>query len=105
MDSKNKLPLEMIYHWETARAESVYMVQPMGDGKVEEYTWRRAVGEARRMAAYLKSLDLPANSRIGIISKNCAHWIMSDWAIWMAGHLSGSNAHYLPGKGAENPAA
>lgn len=88
MDTKYKLPLEMIYHWETARAESVYMVQPMGGDKVVEYTWRRAVGEARRMAAYLKSLDLPANSRIGIISKNCAHWIMSDWAIWMAGHVS-----------------
>lgn len=88
MDTKYKLPLEMIYHWESARAESVYMVQPMGGDKVVEYTWRRAVGEARRMAAYLKSLDLPANSRIGIISKNCAHWIMSDWAIWMAGHVS-----------------
>ncbi|WP_166263745.1 AMP-binding protein [Marinobacter caseinilyticus] len=88
MDTKNKLPLEMIYHWETARAESIYMVQPMGGGKVVEYTWRRAVGEARRMAAYLKSLNLPEKSRIGILSKNCAHWIMSDWAIWMAGHVS-----------------
>lgn len=88
MDTTTKLPLEMIYHWETARAESLYMTQPMGNGEVVEYTWRRAVGEARRMAAYLKSLGLPEGSRIGIISKNCAHWIMSDWAIWMAGHVS-----------------
>ncbi|MDX1635730.1 MAG: AMP-binding protein [Marinobacter sp.] len=88
MDTTTKLPLEMIYHWETARAESIYMTQPMGNGEVREYTWRRAVGEARRMAAYLKSLGLPEGSRIGIISKNCAHWIMSDWAIWMAGHVS-----------------
>lgn len=88
MDTTTKLPLEMIYHWETARAESIYMTQPMGNGQVVEYTWRRAVGEARRMAAYLKSLGLPAGSRIGIVSKNCAHWIMSDWAIWMAGHVS-----------------
>ncbi|WP_166261396.1 AMP-binding protein [Marinobacter salicampi] len=88
MDTKNKLPLDMVYHWETAKAESVYMTQPMGGGQVVEFTWRRAVGEARRMAAYLKSLNLPEKSRIGIISKNCAHWIMSDWAIWMAGHIS-----------------
>ncbi|WP_404363180.1 AMP-binding protein [Marinobacter sp.] len=88
MEAQNKLPLELVYHWETARAESIYMTQPMGDGKVVDYTWRRAVGEARRMAAYLKSLNLPEQSRIGIISKNCAHWIMSDWAIWMAGHVS-----------------
>ncbi|MDX1459231.1 MAG: AMP-binding protein, partial [Marinobacter sp.] len=88
MDTNQKLPLEMVYHWETARAESVYMTQPMGGGQVVDYTWRRAVGEARRMAAYLKSLNLPEKSRIGIVSKNCAHWIMSDWAIWMAGHVS-----------------
>lgn len=88
MDTKNKLPLDMIYHWETAKAEDIYMTQPMGGGTVVEYTWRRAVGEARRMASYLKSLNLPDKSRIGIVSKNCAHWIMSDWAIWMAGHIS-----------------
>ncbi|MGP4842603.1 AMP-binding protein [Marinobacter sp. 1Y8] len=88
MDTKNKLPLEMIYRWETAKAEDIYMTQPTGGGQVVDYTWRRAVGEARRMASYLKSLNLPAGSRIGIMSKNCAHWIMSDWAIWMAGHVS-----------------
>jgi long-subunit acyl-CoA synthetase (AMP-forming) len=88
METKNKLPLEMVYHWETAKAESVYMTQPMGNGQVTEYTWRRAAGEARRMAAYLTSLGFPEGSHIGIVSKNCAHWIMSDWAIWMAGHRS-----------------
>ena len=60
MDTKNKLPLEMIYHWETAKAEDIYMTQPTGGGQVVDYTWRRAVGEARRMASYLKSLNLPA---------------------------------------------
>ncbi|KPP97683.1 AMP-binding protein [Marinobacter sp. HL-58] len=88
MDTTNKLPLDMLYHWETAKADSLYMTQPIGDGKVVEYTWKRAVDEARRMASYLKSLNLPEKSRVGIISKNCAQWIMSDWAIWMAGHIS-----------------
>eukprot|EP00003_Mantamonas_plastica_P001754 TRINITY_DN11254_c0_g1_i1.p1 TRINITY_DN11254_c0_g1~~TRINITY_DN11254_c0_g1_i1.p1 ORF type:complete len:556 (+),score=74.72 TRINITY_DN11254_c0_g1_i1:3923-5590(+) len=88
MDTTNKLPLEMVYHWEKSKANSLYMTQPVGDGKVVEYTWARAVDEARRMAAYLKSLNLPEKSRIGLISKNCAQWIMTDWAIWMAGHIS-----------------
>ncbi|MDL0433140.1 AMP-binding protein [Marinobacter sp. TBZ242] len=88
MDTTNKLPLDMVYHWETANADSLYMTQPIGGGKVVEYTWKRAVDEARRMASYLKSLNLPEKSRVGIISKNCAQWIMSDWAIWMAGHIS-----------------
>ncbi|MGB1951581.1 MAG: AMP-binding protein [Marinobacter sp.] len=88
MDTTNKLPLDMVYHWEKAKGDSLYMTQPIGNGKVVEYTWKRAVDEARRMASYLKSLKLPEKSRIGIISKNCAQWIMSDWAIWMAGHIS-----------------
>ncbi len=88
MDTTNKLPLDMVYHWEHAKSDSLYMTQPIGDGKVVEYTWKRAVDEARRMASYLKSLNLPERSRVGIISKNCAQWIMSDWAIWMAGHIS-----------------
>ncbi|KAA1173845.1 AMP-binding protein [Marinobacter salinexigens] len=88
MDATNKLPLEMVYHWEKNKANALYMTQPIGDGNVVEYTWGRAVDEARRMAAYLKSLNLPEKSRIGLISKNCAQWIMTDWAIWMAGHIS-----------------
>ena len=88
MDTTNKLPLDMVYHWENTKPNSVYMTQPIGDGKTVEYTWGRAVDEARRMASYLKSLNLPEKSRIGLISKNCAHWIMTDWAIWMAGHIS-----------------
>ena len=88
MDTTNKLPLDMVDHWEKAKANSVYMTQPIGDGKTVDYTWGRAVDEARRMASYLKSLNLPEKSRIGLISKNCAHWIMTDWAIWMAGHIS-----------------
>lgn len=88
MDTTNKLPLDMVYHWEKTKANSVYMTQPIGGGKTVEYTWGRAVDEARRMSSYLKSLNLPEKSRIGLISKNCAHWIMTDWAIWMAGHIS-----------------
>ena len=88
MARKLSLPLDKVQYWEKQKAQEVYLTQPMGNGEVADYTWRRAVGEARRMATYLKSMDLPEGSRIAIISKNCAHWIMSDWAIWMAGHVS-----------------
>lgn len=88
METTNKLPLDMVYQWERDKPNALYMTQPIGDGSTREYSWGQAVDEARRMAAYLKSLNLPENSRIGLISKNCAHWIMADWAIWMAGHIS-----------------
>jgi long-chain acyl-CoA synthetase len=85
---KVKLPLEQAYRWEKAKADDIYLTQPMGNGVVQEYTWNRAIGEARRMASYLKSLNYPPKSRIGILSKNCAHWVMTDLAIWMAGHVT-----------------
>jgi long-chain acyl-CoA synthetase len=44
--------------------------------------------ESRRMATHLRSLLLEPGSRIAILSKNCAHWLMCDFAVWMAGHVS-----------------
>ena len=38
------------------------------------------------MAAYLKGLGYEPGSKIAVISKNCAHWIISDLAIQMAGY-------------------
>jgi long-chain acyl-CoA synthetase len=40
------------------------------------------------MAAYLKAQDWEPESRVAILSRNCAWWIMADLATWMAGHVS-----------------
>lgn len=82
--------LECAIYWETAAADRVWLTQPMGggDANVKTWTWAQAISEARRMAAYLKSIDLPARSGIALCSKNCAYWLMADLAIWMAGHVS-----------------
>ncbi len=87
-DCKNLL--ECAYYWEKNAPDRMYFTQPMGGGddNIKTWTWKEAVVEARRMAAYLKSLDLPERSHIALCSKNCAHWIMADLAIWMAGHVS-----------------
>jgi len=85
---RDDLLLESAYRWERERADRVFLTQPHGGGKVREWTWAQAVDEARRMAAYLKAQGWEPGSRIGILSKNCAWWILSDLAIWMAGHAS-----------------
>ncbi len=82
------LALQRLYHWERTVPDRRVFVQPMGSGVVREMNWREALDETRRMAAHLRSLGLPPGSRIAILSKNCAHWLMSDWAIWMAGYVS-----------------
>src|SRR5688572_12294071 len=84
----DKLPLQRLYHWEKTCPAKVYLTQPMGGGAARDWTWSQAADEARRMAAHLRSMGLPAGSNIAILSKNCAHWILSDLAIWLAGHVS-----------------
>lgn len=87
IESKD-LALENLYRWESESPQRVYMTQPMGGGALREFTWAQTADEARRMAAHLKSLGFPPGSRIAILSKNCAHFILSDLAIWMAGYVS-----------------
>lgn len=88
--SENKTTLDWAFHWEKEAPDMLHFVQPMGGGaeNVKTWTFAQALREARRMAAHLDSLALPPKSRIAICSKNCAYWILADWAIWMAGHVS-----------------
>ncbi|MBC8058350.1 MAG: AMP-binding protein [Rhizobiales bacterium] len=82
------LALQRLYHWERTAPDRMVLTQPLGAGAVRDYTWAQLADETRRMAAHLQSLGLPAGSRIAILSKNSAHWLMADFAIWMAGFVS-----------------
>ena len=83
-----RLPLDAFYAREARHPNKPYLSQPIAGGQVEQYNWAEVGDQARRAASWLRALELPAGSRIAIISKNCAHWIMTDLAIWMAGHVS-----------------
>ena len=72
----SKLILDHVYGHET---------QPIGQGQVIDYTWHETMRQARSMAAYLQAQKLKPGDRVAILSKNCAHFIMAELAIWMAG--------------------
>ena len=89
----DSLALQRIFHWEKSAPNQIVFTQPYegaakAGGQVRTWTWKQAVDETRRMAAHLQSLGLPPGSKIALISKNTAHWMMTDWAIWMAGFVS-----------------
>ena len=86
--SADDLPLQRIYKWERERPETVFLTQPFGGGNVRDWTWGQAVAETRRIAHWLKAQDWEPGSRVAILSRNCAWWIMADLAIWMAGHVT-----------------
>ncbi len=82
------LALENAYHWEKVLANKTYLTQPYPGGQTRDWSWVQAMDEVRRMAAHIRSLGLPPRSHIALMAKNQAQWIMTDLAIWMAGHVS-----------------
>src|SRR6201999_505388 len=66
----------------------IALTQPMGGGQMLELSWAQVADQAGRMAAWLREQGFPPGSCIGILSKNCCWWLISDLAIWMAGHVS-----------------
>ena len=86
--SEDKLLLDYIYESETKYANKVWLTQPLGNGVTKDYTWKDAIGEARKMAAHIQTLGLEPGSNIAMVSKNCAHFMITEMAIWMAGHCT-----------------
>jgi len=86
--SPDMLALQRLYEWEQSAPDRVALTQPLGGGVTRDYTWRQVADEVRRMAAYLKAQGWEPGSKVAILSKNCAWWMMNDLAIWMAGYVS-----------------
>lgn len=80
-------PLDMFLHWEREIPNQIFLRQPI-QGQYTTWTYRQAGQEIRKIASGLKSLNYPPASNIALLSKNCAHWLMADLAIMMAGHVS-----------------
>jgi long-chain acyl-CoA synthetase len=64
------------------------LTQPFDRGKIREWTFAQVADESRRVAEWLRAQGWEPGTRIGILSKNCAWWILSDLAIWMAGYVT-----------------
>lgn len=77
--------LDYVYAHEVQIPDHIYLTQPTGFGSVTDYTWRQVLDQSRRMAAHLNSFGFEPGARIAIISNNCAHFILAELAIWMAG--------------------
>ena len=94
-----QLILDHVFDHEATQPERVFLTQPVGGGEVADYTWGRTVDEARRMAAHLRSLGIAPGARIAMITKNCAHFLIAELAIWMAG---GTTVAIFPTETAEH---
>lgn len=83
---QNLLPfLSSFYRWEEEKPNAIFLRQPYGD-HWKEISYAEAGQIARRMCTAMQALGLQPGDHIGILSKNCYHWILADLAIMM-GHF------------------
>lgn len=83
----NSSPLAQFLKWEKEIPQTVFLRQPF-NGQWKTWTYQQAGDEIRRIASGIKAQNFPEGSKIAILSKNCAHWVMADLAIMMAGCIS-----------------
>jgi long-chain acyl-CoA synthetase len=79
-------PLQSFLQWEERTPHSVFLRQPR-DGQWHTHTYGEAGKLARKISATLQKL-LPPKSKVAILSKNCAEWLIADLAIMMSDHIS-----------------
>jgi long-chain acyl-CoA synthetase len=87
MKKNYPLLVEKFYQFEASQPTDLFLSEPV-QGIYREFSWAKAGQEIRSMAAALQNMGLGANDKVCILSKNCAHWIMADLAIAMAGCIS-----------------
>ncbi len=80
-------PLEAFAHWVNTTPDKIFLRQPF-DRVFKEYSFHQADQEIRKIATALNDMGLSDGSHVALLSKNCAHWIMADLAIMMAGCIS-----------------
>lgn len=81
-------PLDLLFKHEKDTPQRTWFYQPLPAGKSKTWTWKEGADEVRRLAGVIQAYQLPPNSCIALVSKNCAYWIIADLAIMMSGHIS-----------------
>jgi long-subunit acyl-CoA synthetase (AMP-forming) len=84
----DRLILDHVRAHAARRPAQVLLTQPVGGGQVVDYTWAEVLDQAQRMAAHLQALGLPRGARVAILSKNCAHFVIAELAVWIGGYAT-----------------
>jgi len=80
-------PLQHFLRWENQCPNDIFLRQPIQRRWIT-YSWQQAGEEARKLTEFLRHKGVNPGDRVAILSKNCAHWIMTDIALMMGGYVS-----------------
>jgi long-chain acyl-CoA synthetase len=73
--------------WAKHCPDRPFLHQPV-NGNLDVYTWSECCEISRKLAAAFLHLGLAPGDKIALLSKNCAEWMLADFAIAMAGMIS-----------------
>jgi long-chain acyl-CoA synthetase len=73
--------------WAKHCPDRPFLHQPV-NGNLDVYSWSECCDISRRLAAAFSQLGLAPGDKIALLSKNCAEWMLADFAIAMAGMIS-----------------
>lgn len=79
--------VDKIYELQSNLPHEVFLRQPFRDNW-KEITYEEAVTEALRVVSGLKASGLQKGDKIGIYSKNCYQWMITEMAIMMGGFIT-----------------
>lgn len=87
--SMNNYPtlVDKLYELESELKDEVFLRQPYGDSW-DEFTYGEVVQEALRIVSAMKASGLRAGDKVGIYSKNCYQWVLSEIAIMLGGFVT-----------------
>lgn len=82
-----KFPQQALQDWAKSSPDTVFLRQPI-NGEYQDFTFKDVHEQASKMASALLARGLKPGDKVAILSKNCAHWFMADFAIMLAGLVS-----------------
>lgn len=87
MDNRQRTTAGLVQQWAQEFPDRIWLKERSGDEHFE-WSWKSARAESLAIAAWLESEFGSQGMRVGILSRNRAHWFLADLAIAASGNVS-----------------
>ena len=75
-----------LQHWNDNHPDEIWLRDRQGD-EFSDWSWSQSHGEVQALAAALEQRFPQRAVNIGILSRNRAHWVMTDLGIAASGNV------------------
>lgn len=94
--------IQYLDQWTSENPDKVWLLERSADD-IHEWSWKRSGEEIYALGAWLEQFLDGAGHRVGLLSRNCAHWFFADMGSISAGNvvvpmfttLAGETADYV----------